>query len=149
MEYGKAVEEALCFGWIDSIIKKIDDEKYARKFTPRKDNSKWSELNKRRVEKLIKDNRMTKSGLAKIEFARQSGQWNKPDRPAIPFDIPKDFKTALDKNKKARENFNQLAPSYQKQFIGWIAIAKRKETKEKRIKEAIDLLKNGQKLGLK
>lgn len=149
IEYEVAVEEALCFGWIDSIIKKIDDEKYVRKFTPRKDKSKWSELNKKRVEKLIQDNRMTEIGLAKIETAKRNGQWDKPDRPNIQFDIPKEFQAALGQNRKAREHFDQLAPTYQKQYIGWIAIAKRPETKEKRIKEAIDLLEKGQKLGLR
>ena len=149
MEYEAAVEEALCFGWIDSIIKKIDDEKYVRKFTPRRDNSKWSELNKKRVERLIQDDRMTEIGLAKIEIAKSTGQWDKPDRPTTQFDMPKEFQAALDQNRKARQNFDQLAPTYQKQYIGWIAVAKRQETKEKRIKEALELLEKGRKLGLR
>ena len=73
LTYEDAIEEALCHGWIDSIIKKIDDERYLRKFTPRKDDSKWSELNKKRVEKMIREKRMTSAGMAKIEVARQSG----------------------------------------------------------------------------
>lgn len=149
IEYESAVEDALCFGWIDSIIKKIDEKKYARKFTPRKDSSKWSELNKKRIAKLIKNNRMTEIGLAKIETAKKNGQWDKPDRPNIQFDVPKEFQSALNQNKKAKENFNQLAPTYQKQYIGWIIVAKRQETKERRIRESIDLLEKGQKLGLR
>lgn len=149
IEYESAVEEALCFGWIDSIIKKIDEKRYARKFTPRKDSSKWSELNKKRVAKLIKDNRMTEMGLAKIETAKRNGCWDKQNRPNIQFDIPKEFQSALNQNKKARENFNQLSPTCQKQYIGWIVVAKRQETKERRIKESIDLLEKGQKLGLR
>ncbi len=149
IEYESAVEEALCFGWIDSIIKKIDDEKYARKFTPRKDSSKWSELNKKRVARLIENNRMTEIGMAKIESAKSNGQWDKPDRPNIQFEIPKEFQVALDQNRKAKENYEQLAPTYQKQYIGWIVVAKRQETKEKRIKESIELLEKGKKLGLK
>ncbi|UCE08612.1 MAG: YdeI/OmpD-associated family protein [bacterium] len=149
IEYEAAVEEALCFGWIDSIIKKIDEKRYVRKFTPRKDSSKWSELNKNRIAKLIKNNRMTEVGLVKIETAKRNGLWDKPDRPNIQFDIPKEFQSALNKNQKAKENFNQLAPTYQKQYIGWIVIAKRQETRERRIKESIDLLEKGQKLGLK
>ena len=147
--YEAAVEEALCFGWIDSIIKKIDDEKYARKFTPRKDSSKWSNLNKRRVEKLIAEKRMTTIGLAKVEIAKRNGQWEKPDRPQIQDEPPAEFKLALDQHRKAKENFEQLAPSYQKQYIGWIAVAKRPQTRKRRIKEAIELLEKGEKLGLR
>ncbi len=149
IEYESAVEEAICFGWIDSIIKKIDDAKYARKFTPRKDNSRWSELNKKRVARLIENNRMTDIGMVKIEKAKCNGQWDKPERLNIQFDIPKIFQAALDQNRKAKENYEQLAPTYQKQYIGWIVIAKRQETKEKRVKESIELLEKGKKSGLK
>ena len=149
MEYEASVEEALCFGWIDSIIKKINDEIYVRKFTPRKDNSLWSELNKERAARLIRSKRMTEIGLAKIERAKRNGQWDKPDRPEIPWDMPGEFRRALDQNKKAKTFFNQLAPTYQKHFMGWIQVAKRPETREKRIRECIGLLEKGQKLGLK
>lgn len=149
LDYEAAVEEALCFGWIDSLIKKVDETKYARKFTPRKDDSKWSALNKKRVERLMKSDRMTHAGRSKVEAAQKSGRWNKPDRPTINFDPPEDLKKVLDQNKKAKEFFGQLAPTYQKQFIGWIRVAKRPETKEKRIKESIQLLERGEKLGLR
>ncbi len=149
IEYESAVEEALCFGWIDSIIKKIDDVKFARKFTPRKDNNNWSELNKKRVARLIEDKRMTEIGMAKIEKAKCNGHWDKQDRPNIQFNTPKIFQVALDRNRKAKENYEKLAPTYQKQYIGWIVVAKRQETKEKRIKESIELLVKGKKLGLK
>jgi uncharacterized protein YdeI (YjbR/CyaY-like superfamily) len=75
--YDDSVEEALCFGWVDSVIKKIDDEKFARKFTPRTSRSRWSEANKKRVEKMIKEGRMTKTGLAIVSDAKDSGQWFK------------------------------------------------------------------------
>jgi len=149
LEYEKTVEEALCFGWIDSIIKKVDNEKYVRKFTPRKIISQWSELNKKRVAKLIKEKRMTKHGLAKIEAAKKSGLWNKNNRPEINFEMPKELKNAFAKSKKARVFFEQLAPTYQKHFIGWIQTAKRPETKNRRIKESIILLEQNKKLGLK
>ena len=149
LEYETAVEEALCFGWIDSIIKKIDDHRYARKFTPRKDNSKWSESNKKRIAKLIDDGRITEYGLAKVEIAKQNGQWDKDDRPQIGLTIPAELKKALASNKKAKEFFNALAPSYQKQYIGWISAAKRPETKDKRVQESIALLENEQRLGLR
>ncbi len=149
IDYKSAVEEALCFGWIDSIIKKIDDSKYVRKFTPRRDNSRWSEVNKKRVENLISSNRMTDIGLAKIKMAKKNGLWDEPDISDISTMLPEDFKQELIKNKSAKDNFEQLAPSYKRQFIGWINAAKRPETREKRIKESIILLARGQKLGMK
>ena len=147
--YEAAVEEALCFGWIDSIIKKIDDEKYARKFTPRKDNSKWSGLNKKRANKMIKEGRMTDVGLTKILTAKKTGLWNQDGRPQISFDVPPEFAKALAQNKKAKENFDKLAPSYRKQYIGWVKVAKRAETKKRRIEESLILLEKGKKLGMK
>jgi len=149
LEYDDAVEEALCFGWIDSIIKKIDDEKYVRKVTPRKAVSRWSELNKKRITNLTKQGLMTDVGIAKVKEAKVSGLWDKPDRPQISFDIPKELENALAKNRKAKNFFDQLAPSYQKQFINWIAVAKRLETKERRLRESIALLEQGEKLGMK
>jgi uncharacterized protein YdeI (YjbR/CyaY-like superfamily) len=149
LDYDGALDEALCFGWIDSIIKKIDDTKYARKFTPRNEVSKWSEINKKRVERLIKDGRMTEAGLAVVKAAKANGCWDKPDRPPIVTEVPAELLAVLRKSKKALENFNQLAPSHQKQYIIWIAMAKREKTRDKRIKEAIILLEKGEKLGLK
>ena len=147
--YEDAVEEALCFGWIDSIIKKIDETRYVRKFTPRKDKSMWSALNRKRANKMIKEGRMTEVGLAKVKTARKTGLWEKDGRPRISFDVPPELAKALAKNKKAKENFDKLAPSYRRQYIGWIAVAKRSETKKKRIEESIALLEKGKKLGMK
>jgi uncharacterized protein YdeI (YjbR/CyaY-like superfamily) len=147
--YNDAVEEALCFGWIDSIIKKIDEEIYLRKFTPRKANSKWSELNKKRAAKMIEQGRMTEFGLCKIETAKKTGLWDKPDRPRLSFEMSDEFEQALTNNPKARAFFKQLAPTYKTHFIGWISTAKRQETKNRRVKETITLLEQGKKLGLK
>jgi uncharacterized protein YdeI (YjbR/CyaY-like superfamily) len=147
--YEAAVEEALCFGWIDSIIKKIDAEKYVRKFTPRKDKSYWSELNKKRAGKMVKAGRMMDVGLAKIKAAKKTGLWGQSGRAQISVDMPSEFARALDKNKKAKENFEKLAPSYRKHYIGWIKTAKRDETKNKRIRESVFLLAKGKRLGLK
>ncbi len=149
LDYDAVVEEALCYGWIDSIIKKLDDERYARKLTPRKLDSRWSESNKKRVAALIKNGRMTKFGLAKIEAAKQSGLWSKSPKPQIAPGIPAEFERALAKNTKAKTFFDQLAPSYQRQFSGWIAIAKLPETRARRVKESIALLARGEKLGMK
>lgn len=147
--YEAAVEEALCFGWIDSIIKEIDDEKYARKFTPRRDKSKWSALNKRRANKMVRAGKMTEAGLAKIRRAKKAGLWDHDPSPQISVDIPPEFAKVLARNKKAKENFDNLAASYRKHYIGWIAVAKRPDTKERRIQESIALLEKGRRLGLK
>jgi uncharacterized protein YdeI (YjbR/CyaY-like superfamily) len=149
LDYDAAVEEALCFGWIDSIIKKIDDEKYLRKFTPRKPNSRWSDLNKKRVLKLEQQGLLTKAGIARINEAKESGLWDKSDRPLLSSAVPEELVLALNKSTKAKLFFNQLAPTYRKQFIGWIAMAKRDETKQRRVRESIALLEKGKKLGLK
>jgi uncharacterized protein YdeI (YjbR/CyaY-like superfamily) len=150
LNYGDAVEEALCFGWIDSIVKKINEEKYVRKFTPRKKSSVWSELNKKRVKKLIKDGRMTEFGLEKITAAKKSGTWNKKtEPPKVSCDVPKDFMSALNKNRKAKSNFEKFSPSDKKRYYMWINIAKKKETKDRRIKESIELLSKNKELGLK
>ena len=149
LEYEQALEEALCFGWIDSIIRNIDEVSYARKFTPRKDDSIWSASNKRRVKKLLEEGKMTDIGLAKIDAAKISGWWDKKDRPNVSLDIPPEFEQALSKNNKAREYFDTLAPGYRKQYILWIAVAKRNETKKRRIEESVALLERGEKLGLK
>ncbi|MDO9084887.1 MAG: YdeI/OmpD-associated family protein [Anaerolineaceae bacterium] len=149
LNYEDSIEEALCYGWIDSIIRKINGESYTRKFSPRKDNSNWSDLNKKRVKKLIDEGRMTDIGMAKIEIAKQNGQWYQPDQPRIQFKMPAEFQAALDLYPKARDFFTTLSKTDQKQFITWIASAKRLETQEKRIKEAIGLLEKSQKLGLR
>ena len=149
IQYEEAVEEALCFGWIDSIIKRIDAAKYARKFTPRKDRSNWSELNKKRAAKMIKEGKMTDIGLSKIRAAKKTGLWDQDARPQISFGVPPEFAGALARNKKANENFDKLAASYRRHYIGWIAAAKRPETKKRRIDESIALLEKGKKLGMK
>lgn len=150
LDYGETVEEALCYGWVDSIIKKLDEERYVRKFTPRKDDSQWSPSNIRRVEKCIKKGIMTEHGISKVIAAKQSGQWDQPvQKPVLDFDMPQEFAEALSKYPKARRTFESLAPTYQKQYLGWIITAKRAETRQKRIKESIQLLAEGRKLGLK
>ena len=147
--YDDAVEEALCFGWIDSIIKRIDDEKYMQKYTPRRDRSLWSAHNKRRALKMIREGCMTEAGQAKIEEAKKNGRWQNPtSSPGTP-PIPPDLKKALAANKKAREYFNRLAPSHQSRYVWWITSAKREATRQKRIEETVRLAAAGRMLGLK
>ncbi len=149
LKYEESVEEALCYGWIDSIIRKIDDRTYCRKFTPRKDESVWSSSNRKRVEKVIREGRMTPFGLAKVEAAKRSGKWETDSRPVIGLEMPEDLSRALSLNEKAKDFFNTLAPTYRKQFIGWLVTAKRPETRAIRLKECLARLRRGEKLGLK
>lgn len=149
LKYENAVEEALCFGWIDSLIKTIDEKQYARKFHPRLDKSQWSELNKKRVARLIKANKMTPVGMAKIEAARRNGMWEKKINPPKDLPMPEQFFTEINKHPAAKQFYNTLAPSYKKSYIMWIATAKQEKTRNKRIAEAIKLLAKKEKLGLK
>ena len=150
IEYGDTLDEALCFGWVVSLIKKIDDRIYARKFTPRKDDSKWSLVNKKRVEGLIRAGLMTEHGLKKIAAAKQLGQRDAPTQnQKMDFKMPTEFAQALKINPGAEAVFNNLPPSYQKQYLGWIVTAKRPETRQKRISGSIKLLSEGKKLGLR
>ena len=137
--YDDAVEEAICFGWIDSIVKSIDDEKFMQKFTPRRNSSKWSALNKRRLRKMIGEGRMTDAGLATVSAATLG-----ESSPAKPGDanaeIPRAVKRALEANAKAWKNFASLTPSRQQAYIRLIMDAKKEETRERRVQEVIELL---------
>ncbi|KYK38649.1 MAG: hypothetical protein AYK18_06470 [Theionarchaea archaeon DG-70] len=144
--YGDAVEEALCFGWIDSIIKRIDNQKYARKFTPRKDKSKWSALNKKRVRKMIKKGKMTEAGLARIDENMLN---EKEEMRGKEFVIPSEIERKLKTNKKVWENFKNLAPGYKRQYMGWVMDAKREETRKRRLEELMKVLEKNEKLGMK
>ena len=146
--YDDAVEEAICYGWIDSTVKRLDDEKYMQKYTPRKAKSIWSELNKTRARKMIKAGRMTETGLERIREAKRSGEWKKARSSPSPDRLPLDLKQALAANKKAEANFENLAPSYRKQFIWWITSAKRGETRQKRIKKTVSMAVENKKPGM-
>jgi len=147
--YLESVEEALCFGWIDGLKKRIDDEKYFHRFTPRKANSKWSPLNIKLAEQMIKEGKMTKVGLTLFKQRITYGKEYLKTRSKINISLTPELEKVLKANKKARKNFNNLAPGYRKEYILWLLNAKRKETKEKRLKEAIMLLEMNHKLGMK
>jgi len=135
--YDDAVEEALCYGWIDSTVKRIDDETFMQKFTPRNKNSIWSKLNKQRVEKMIKSGKMRKAGLERVNDAKKNGKWDAAYAVKDDIEMPRELEKALNRNKKARENFDNFAPSYRRNYIGWVAGAKRQETIDKRVKEVV------------
>lgn len=147
-----AVEEALCFGWIDSTARKLDDERTMQKFTPRKPKSVWSKINKQRIEKLIEQKLMTPAGISKIEKARENGSWNSlnsSDFHAENNSLPDELKKALGKNKKALENFQTFPPGYRKRFLFWIDSAKTPRTKAARIKQTLLMAAANKKPGLK
>ncbi len=142
--YEDAVNESLCFGWIDSLIKRLDDARYARKFTPRKPGSRWSTANRIRYARLRASGRLTPAGL-KLTPTDQSGD---APRPSVA-KIPQYIQQALKSYPAARNYFESLAPSYRRMYIGWIDSAKQRVTKMRRLQEAIGLLAAGKKLGLK
>jgi uncharacterized protein YdeI (YjbR/CyaY-like superfamily) len=150
--YGEAVEEALCFGWIDSAPRKLDDKRAMLKFTPRKPLSAWSKLNKQRIKKLVKDGMMTDAGLSKIKRARKDGSWHKLTSADSHIDndsLPGELLKAFAKNKKALKNFRSFAPGYRKRFLFWISSAKRPETKEARIEQTVRMAAADKKPGPK
>lgn len=151
-DYADAVEEALCFGWIDSLPRKIDHERSGLKFTPRKPKSIWSKLNKQRIEKLIEQGLMTPAGRSKIEEAKKNGCWdtlNNSDFHTENNSLPNDLEKILNKKKKALENFMALPPGYRKRFLFWIDSAKTPETKATRIKQTFLMAAANKKPGLK
>lgn len=139
ISYEDAVQEALCFGWIDSTVRRMDDERYIQLFTPRKTGSNWSDLNKRRVKKLIKQGLMAEAGLRKIEAAKKDGSWRKLDA-VEKLKVPADLLRALSANRKAKGNFAAFSPSRKKAFLYWIGSAKTEATRAKRIAETVRLV---------
>ena len=137
LDHFEAVEEALCFGWIDSILRRVDDERFVLKYTPRKANSVWSKVNKDKAEQLIKAGKMTTAGMAKIEEAKKNGNWDNAYTSLIKDTLPADLKQALLKNKKAWYNFQKFATTYRNMYTGWLNSAKTDATRQKRIIEIL------------
>ena len=134
----EAVEEAICFGWIDGKLKKVDEERFMLRFSIRKDNSVWSRINRLRAEKLIADNKMTSAGLIKIEQAKESSYWDKAYTNKIKDELPADLLEALKKDKKAIDNFQRFANTYQNMYVGWVNSAKSIETRKKRVDKVVE-----------
>jgi len=136
--YAEAVEEALCFGWIDSKANKRDSQSRIQYFARRNPKSKWSGLNKERVKKLMKAGLMQKAGLEMVKLAKKSGTWTALDEVEA-LKIPEDLSTAISHNKRAHINFEAFPPSSRKIILYWILDAKRTETRKKRIRETVAL----------
>ena len=146
VSYEDSVQEALCWGWIDSLIKRMDDDRYARKFTPRKPDSQWSVSNIKRVRKLKKENRLQPAGRGVIPEKVFTGKIanREPDT-----QMCSEFSDALAANEVARQNFERMTEKQQNLFVRWINAAKQTATRQKRSEEAIKLLNEGKKLGMK
>ena len=139
LSYEDAVEEALCFGWIDSLVKSIDDRLHMQMFTPRKPKSAWSTTNKARLAKLMEAGLLAPAGLAAVEQAKQSGSW-KAYASVDAMTIPPELKRALDADPDARKNWPTYTPSAQRSFLHMLNGAKRPETREKYVRRIIDLV---------
>ena len=143
--YNDAVEEALCFGWIDTTTKRLDDEKYMQRFSKRTKNGRWSKNTLKYGKRLIEEGKMAEAGLK----AYKQGLKKKPLDHKLKRNpkTPEDLITELNKSNKAKVNFNKMAPSYKRFYLWWIGDAKRIETRKKRIKEVVERLKKGLKFG--
>jgi uncharacterized protein YdeI (YjbR/CyaY-like superfamily) len=144
----EAIDEALCFGWIDNLVQKIDEDRYARKFTPRRPGSPWSELNKKRVVKLVAKDRMTPAGMALVGFDIQAAA-ETPYQPRPMPEYSPELEELLKANSAAWERFSKMTPSHRRRYIGWVMDAKREETRLRRMEEVITVLSEGRELGLK
>lgn len=140
LPYDEVVEEALCFGWVDSLPRKLDEERSMLLITPRKPKSVWSDINKERVARLIKNGLMTAPGLEKINIAKENGSWDTltasnyaADTNELPADLLKQFKGKA----AALKNFKAFSPSIRRQFLFWIDSAKTDETRMKRLLQTV------------
>ena len=147
MPYEDVVCEALCFGWVDSLVKRLDDRRYAVKVTPRRADSRWSEVNRRRYAELKAAGRLEPPGIARPPTGRGYGP--RPPRLELPSRLPAYIQAALRRNRRAARHFEALPSSERRRYFAWIESARREDTKRRRLKEAIRLLSRGDVLGLK
>lgn len=138
INYSDAVDEALCFGWIDSTKKSLDEDTFMQFFCKRKPNSVWSKINKGKVEQLINKGLMTKAGFDRIEIAKQNGSWEILDE-VEELNIPEDLAKELDSKSGSKEYFLSLSKSVRKSILQWLVLAKRSETRQKRIAGIVEL----------
>jgi uncharacterized protein YdeI (YjbR/CyaY-like superfamily) len=138
IHWSELVDEAICFGWIDSTRKSIDETKFTQLFSKRKPNGTWSKINKEKVQRLIADGLMTVAGLEVIEAAKKNGSWSILDE-VEELIVPEDLEKAFKKHKGSKDYFLNLSKSIRKMMLQWIVLAKRPETRQKRINEIAEL----------
>ncbi|WP_420451974.1 YdeI/OmpD-associated family protein [Ilumatobacter sp.] len=140
--WSEAVDEALCYGWIDSKIQSLDNDRYEQYFCPHKPTSPWSKVNKTKIAALQDADRIQPAGAAAIERAKANGSWTILDD-AENHIVPDDLADALD-NATTRDNFDQLPPSTRRNILQWIVLAKRDDTRQRRIQQTADAAANGE-----
>jgi uncharacterized protein YdeI (YjbR/CyaY-like superfamily) len=140
--WSESVDEALCFGWIDSLRRPIDEEKFMQYYCRRKPTSAWSQINKSKVERLIAEGLMTQAGLDVIEIAKKNGTWTLLDE-VEKLNVPPDLNKAFRGKASAKKWFMNLSRSNKRIILQWLAMAKREETRMKRIKEVVELSGEG------
>ena len=136
VSYDEAVEEALCWGWIDGLVNRWDDRSYAVRFTPRKPGSVWSESNVERVRRMIAEERMTPAGMALVEEAKRRGTWDDATSGRLEV-TPPDLEAALAEVPVAQGHWSAWAPSHRRQYIYWVLDAKRPETRARRVADVV------------
>jgi len=144
--YTEALEEALCYGWIDGQLKTYDAKSYIQKFTPRRPKSIWSKRNVEKAERLIQGGKMKEAGMQQVELAKADGRWQQAYDSPKHMDIPEDFLQQLSKNKKAKKFFEGLSKANLYAIAWRLQTAKKPETREKRLKELLVMMSEGKKL---
>jgi len=147
IDYKDALDEALCVGWVDSLVKRLDDRRYALKFTPRRSDSKWSDTNRKRYAELKADGRLKPAGIKRPPTDRGYGP--RLVRMPLPSKLPPYIKDGLSKRATAQRHFEALSAEQRRRYVAWIESAKREDTKRRRLDEALRLLAEGKPLGLK
>ncbi len=149
VSYNDAVEEALCFGWIDSTIRKIDEETYKQKFTPRNPLSSWSAINKKRVEVMMEKGKMAEAGKKAVNIAKKNGKWDEAVVSQKSTKLSEELMKILQSEPRAYTRYQKLTPGRRKTFNGWVMAAKKPKTRLKRCHEMIRLLINNDELGMR
>jgi uncharacterized protein YdeI (YjbR/CyaY-like superfamily) len=144
--YPEAVEAALCYGWIDSQMKSLDERFYIQKFTPRRTKSKWSRVNREKIEELTKQGRMKPAGLAEVELAKADGRWEAAYASPANVEVPEDLQQALDGSPKAAEFWAVLNKSNRYAIVYQLEDAKKAETRARRLNRFMEMLERGEKL---
>lgn len=143
LTYDEAVEEALCFGWIDSKVQRLDERRVRQWFSPRRPGSIWSALNKRRIDRVVAEGRMTPAGLAKIDEAKADGSWTLLDDAEAGI-VPDDLQAALERTPGAAAGYAAYPPSIQRSVIYWVASARRPDTRRRRIERTAEAAARGE-----
>lgn len=148
LRYEEAVDEAMCHGWIDGKMRRLNDHEFTQRFSPRRPRSVWSLINRDRAERLISEGRMTEPGLAAVEEAKRNGRWEKAYTSREPPEMPGDLLEALKANEAAHRNFTAFPNSARLMYIHWINDAKRPETRARRIRRVVERAEQGKRPGI-